>query len=90
MQTIAQEVANKLNQSKNKKLIKFVLPTRGFSSLSVEGGALYEPISDIAFIDTLKKSLDDDINVIEVDADINTLEFARAVVDALHQALSQN
>jgi uncharacterized protein (UPF0261 family) len=87
MQTIAQEVANKLNQSKNKKLIKFILPTRGFSSLSVEGGALYEPVSDKAFIDALKKSLDDDINVIEVDADINTPEFARAVVDALHQAL---
>ena len=90
MQTIAQEVANKLNQSKNKKLIKFILPTKGFSSLSVEGGALYEPLSDKAFIDALKKSLDDDISVIEVEADINTPEFARAVVDALHQALGRN
>jgi len=90
MQTIAQEVANKLNQSKNKKLIKFVLPTRGFSSLSAEGGALYEPVSDKAFIEALKKSLDDGISVIEVEADINTPEFARAVVDALHQALDPN
>lgn len=90
MQTIAQEVANKLNHSKNKKLIKFILPTKGFSSLSVEGGALYEPLSDKAFIDTLKKSLDDDIDIIEVEADINTPQFARAVVDALHQALDQN
>ena len=89
MQTIAQEVANKLNQSNNKKLIKFILPTKGFSSLSAEGGALYEPISDKAFIDTLKRSLDDDIDVIEVDADINTPEFAQAVVSALHQALGQ-
>jgi uncharacterized protein (UPF0261 family) len=88
MQTIAQEVANKLNQSKNKKLIKFILPTRGFSSLSVEGGALYEPASDKAFIDALKKSLDDEISVIEVDADINTPEFASSVVDALRQALN--
>jgi uncharacterized protein (UPF0261 family) len=90
MQTIAQEVAKKLNQSKNKKLIKFILPTKGFSSLSVEGGALYEPVSDKAFIEALKKSLDDEINVIEVDADINTPEFARAVVDALHLALGRN
>ena len=90
MQTIAQEVANKLNQSNNKKLIKFIVPTKGFSSLSVEGGALYEPLSDKAFIDTLKKSLHDDINIIEVNADINTPEFARAVVDALHQVLGQN
>jgi uncharacterized protein (UPF0261 family) len=89
MQTIAQEVAKELNQSKNKNLVKFILPARGFSSLSVEGGALYEPASDKAFIEALKKSLDDEINVIEVDADINTPEFARAVVDALHQALGR-
>jgi uncharacterized protein (UPF0261 family) len=89
MQTIAQEVAKELNRSKNKNLVKFILPARGFSSLSVEGGALYEPASDKAFIEALKKSLDDEINVIEVDADINTPEFARAVVDALHQALGR-
>ncbi len=87
MRTIAQEVANRLNQSKNKKLIKFILPTEGFSSLSVEGGALYEPESDMAFIDTLKKSLDDEIEIVEVTSDINTPEIARAVVDALHRAL---
>ena len=88
MQTIAEEVADKLNQSRNKKLIKFVLPTRGFSSLSVEGGALYEPESDQAFIESLKQYLDDDISIREVDADINTPEFAGAVVESLEQALA--
>ena len=88
MQKIAQEVANRLNRSQNKKLIKFILPTRGFSSLSVEGGALFEPESDQAFIEALKKYLDDDISIQEVDADINTPEFARAVVEALKQALA--
>ena len=90
MQTIAKEVANKLNQSGNKKLVKFILPTKGFSSLSVQGGALYDPESDMAFIDTLKNSLDAAINVIEVEADINTPEFARTLVDALHRALSSS
>ena len=88
MQTIAKEVADRLNQSRNKKLIKFVLPTRGFSSLSVEGGALYEPESDQAFIESLKQYLDDDISIREVDADINTPEFAGAVVESLEQALA--
>jgi uncharacterized protein (UPF0261 family) len=88
MQTIAREVASRLNRSRNKKLIKFILPTRGFSSLSVEGGALYEPESDRAFIEALKQYLDDDISIREVDADINTPELARAVVDALEQALA--
>jgi uncharacterized protein (UPF0261 family) len=88
MQTIAQEVADRLNQSRNKKLIKFILPTRGFSSLSVAGGALYEPESDRAFIEALKQYLDDDISIREVDADINTPELARAVVEALEEALA--
>lgn len=88
MQTIAQEVAARLNQGRNKNLIKFILPIRGFSSLSVEGGALYEPESDRAFIETLKQYLDDDISVREVDADINTPELARAVVEALDEALA--
>jgi uncharacterized protein (UPF0261 family) len=87
MRTIAQKVADRLNRSQYKPLIKFILPTRGFSSLSVEGGALYEPESDKAFCEALKQHLDGEINIIEVDADINTPEFARAVVDALQQAL---
>jgi uncharacterized protein (UPF0261 family) len=88
MQTIAREVAGRLNRSRHKKLIKFVLPTRGFSSLSVEGGALYEPASDQAFIEALKQYLDDGIGIREVDADINTPEFAAAVVEVLEQALA--
>lgn len=86
MQTIAQEVAARLNRCKNKALIKFVLPTRGFSSLSVEGGVLHEPESDRAFVEAFKKALDDEIEIVEVDADINTPESAQAVVDALYRA----
>jgi len=87
MHTIAGAVAEKLNQHRNKRLVKFVLPTKGFSSLSVAGGALYDPVSDQAFIDEFRKSLDPEIAIIEVDTHINTPEFARAVVDALEQTL---
>jgi uncharacterized protein (UPF0261 family) len=87
MQTIAKEVAEKLDKHENKKLVKFIIPTKGFSSLSVEGGALYDPISDQAFIDELRKNLDPEIDIIEVDTDINTPEFARAVVGTLEQTL---
>jgi len=87
MQTIARAVAEKLNTHENKKLVKFVMPTKGFSSLSVEGGALYDPISDQAFIDEFRKNLDPEIDIIEVDTDINTPEFARAVVGILEQTL---
>jgi uncharacterized protein (UPF0261 family) len=37
-------------------------------------------------VDELKKDLDPEIKVTEVDTHINTPEFARAVVDALREA----
>jgi len=87
MQTIARAVAEKLNTQEKKKLVKFIIPTKGFSSLSVEGGALYDPVSDQAFIDEFRRSLDPEIEIMEVDTHINTPEFARAVIDALEQTL---
>ncbi|MGD2125506.1 MAG: Tm-1-like ATP-binding domain-containing protein [Desulfobacteraceae bacterium] len=84
---IAKAVAEKLNTHSNKKLVKFVIPKKGFSSLSVEGGALYDPDSDQALIDGLKQHLDPEIEIIEVETHINTTEFAQAIADALHQML---
>jgi uncharacterized protein (UPF0261 family) len=86
-QLIAREVAQRLNRCPDKKIVKFVIPIRGFSSISVEGGALYDPESDRAFIDELKKNLDSNIDIVEVNTHINTPEFADAVVEALYQAL---
>jgi uncharacterized protein (UPF0261 family) len=85
--TIAQAVAEKLNRHEDKKLVKFVIPTQGFSSISVKGGALYDPDLDRAFIDELRKNLDPEIEIIEVDTHINTPEFGRSVVEALKQIL---
>jgi uncharacterized protein (UPF0261 family) len=87
METIAGAVAEKLNTHENKKLVKFIIPTKGFSSLSIERGALYDPVSDHAFIEKFRRSLDPEIEIIEVDTHINTPEFARAVVDALEKIL---
>ncbi len=87
METIAKAVSEKLNRYKNKKLVKFLIPRRGFSSLSVEGAVLYDPEVDQVFIKTLKKHLDPGIEIIEVDSDINQLEFARVVVEALKRTL---
>jgi uncharacterized protein (UPF0261 family) len=86
MQTTAQAVAEKLNKHRDKKLVKFLIPIKGFSSLSVEGGPLYDPDTDKVFIDTLRKNVDPEIHVIEVDTHINTPEFARAVAEALTES----
>jgi uncharacterized protein (UPF0261 family) len=86
METIAKSVAEKLNQYSNKKLVKIVIPKKGFSSLSAEGGALYDPVADQAFINKLRKHLNPGIDIVEVDTNINTPEFARAIVEALKES----
>ena len=89
METIAKAVAEKLNQYPNKNLLKFVIPQKGFSSLSVEGGALCDPIADNAFVDALRKYLDPEIKIVEVNTDINNTRFAQAVVKALEESLKR-
>jgi len=86
VRTIARAVAEKLNKHRHKELVKFVIPTRGFSSLSVEGGALYDPDTDRAFVDELRKNLAPEIQMIEVATHVNTPEFAQAVAEALKES----
>mgnify|MGYP000585274923 FL=1 len=80
---IARAVAEKLGKHKNKELVRFVIPLKGFSSISVEGGPLHDPVADKAFIEELKKCIDPAIKIVEVDTHINTPEFAKVVVEAL-------
>jgi uncharacterized protein (UPF0261 family) len=87
METIANAVAEKLNQYPNKNLVKFVVPKKGFSSISIEGGALYDPLADKAFVDVLRKHLDPGIKIVEVNTDINNSQFAQAVFEALKESL---
>ena len=86
MSFIATAAAERLNEYAHKKRVKIVIPRRGFSSISEEGCPLYDPDSDRAFGTGIKKSIDPAIDVIEVDAEINSRVFAAAVVHALSQA----
>jgi uncharacterized protein (UPF0261 family) len=83
MDYIASAAAEKLNRYEHKARVKILVPLRGFSSLSVEGGPLFDPASDLMFTVALKRCLDPEIEIIEVDSDINSRAFAKAVVDAL-------
>ena len=87
METIAKAVAEKLNQYPNKNLLKFMIPQKGFSSLSIEGGALYDPVADKAFVGALRKYLDPGIKIVEVNTDINNSQFAQALVEVLKELL---
>jgi len=89
MEELGFAVAEKLNQARNKELVKVVLPRKGFSSLSTYGGPLFDPVADSAFIAALERELDPQIGVTEADTDINSPEFAPFVVSALKDALSR-
>jgi uncharacterized protein (UPF0261 family) len=83
MEYIASSAAERLNRYYRKERVKIIIPLRGFSSLGVEGGPLYDPESDKMFSVTLKKLLDPEIEIIEIDSDINSKEFASAVSKTL-------
>jgi len=87
MEQVAIAAAEKLNRYDHKARVKVLLPLKGFSSLSVESSPLHDPAADQAFIRALKAHLDPAIDVMEVDSDINSREFARAVAAALGKAV---
>ena len=80
LRKVAEVVANKLNKAKGP--VKFVIPLKGWSSLSRPGGPLYEPETDMVFVEELKKRLKPEIEVRLVDANLNDPEFAEEVVKA--------
>lgn len=86
MKIFAKAVADRLNKYPNRKLVKFLIPTRGFSTLGAEGGVLHEPETDRVFADELEKQLHPEIQITELDTHLNTPEFARAVVQAFREA----
>jgi uncharacterized protein (UPF0261 family) len=89
MRLVAASTAEKLNRYDHKARVKVVIPLRGFSSISVEGAPLYNPDSDSAFGATLKEHLSPEIEIIEVDSDINSREFAKVVSDAVSLAMDK-
>ncbi len=89
MEEIALAVGDRLNRYRNKARVKVVIPLRGLSSLSVEGGPLNDPAADAVLASGLRVHLDPEIEIIDVDTDINDPIFAKAVADALSRALRE-
>jgi uncharacterized protein (UPF0261 family) len=78
---IALTVAQKLNKAKGP--VRFLIPLRGWSTLTTEGAPFCEPETDKVFSEMLKEHLMPEIEVIEMDVELNSPEFVRAAVDAL-------
>jgi uncharacterized protein (UPF0261 family) len=78
---IGRAVGQKLSMAKGP--CKIFVPLKGWSTLSVKGGELYNPEADAAFLPALRKTLSPNVDLIEMDTDLNSEEFAMALVDAL-------
>jgi uncharacterized protein (UPF0261 family) len=61
--------------------VHVVVPARGFSLADAEGGDLYDPAADRAFIDALRDALRPDFAYEEVDAHVDDPAFADLVAD---------
>lgn len=82
---VADTMAEKLNGAHGP--VKVVIPLGGWSSVDKRGSSFYDGEADKVFVAQLKKRLRSDIEVREVDADLETPEFASAVVSALMEIL---
>ena len=61
--------------------VHVVVPTRGFSLADIEGGDLYDPEADRAFIDALHAALRDDFAYEEADLHVDDAAFADLVAE---------
>ena len=70
-------VAERLNAATGP--VHVVAPTRGFSLADAEGGDLWDPVADGAFLDALRARLRADIPFEAIDAHVDDHEFADVV-----------
>ncbi len=82
---VADTMADKLNKARGP--VKVLIPLGGWSSLDRRGTDFYDAELDRAFVDELKKQLKQDIEVREVDTDLETPEFAQAIVEAFDEVM---
>ena len=80
MTMVADKIADKLNMAKGP--VKVLIPLGGWSSVDKKGTDFYDKDLDMIFVEELKKKLRFDIEALEIDADLDTVEFAQAVVKA--------
>ena len=79
--------SEKINKAKGP--IKLVVPLRGWSSLDQEGSILYDPEEDRLFINELRKNLQRDIEIEELDCNLEDIKTAQALVESLDRFMKE-
>jgi uncharacterized protein (UPF0261 family) len=78
---IAEVITGRLQYSKAKTV--FMIPTRGVSRYSVDGGELVDRESDEAFFDVLRQTMPSSVDLRELDLGVEDPAFVEAAVSAL-------
>jgi uncharacterized protein (UPF0261 family) len=80
---IASVYAEKLNRATGPT--KFLIPMKGWLNVETEDSEYFEPESIRAFVEVLKKELKPEVEIREIDANIDTVEFGQAVLAAFRE-----
>jgi len=90
MRTTAEEnaelgaiIAEKLNAATGPTAL--ALPLGGVSAIDVAEKPFYDPAADGALFDALRSTIDDDVELIEMETDINDEAFARRLAETLDE-----
>lgn len=86
MVKVAEVIAERLNQATGPTTV--VIPLRGFSYPSREGGPTYDPEGDRLFAQVLKANLKPNIKYVEVDCHINDPPYAETAVALLEESMA--
>lgn len=78
---LAKEQAKRVNSARGP--VAWFVPIKGFCQYSVEGGPLYDPEADKAYLQTLKEELRSDIPIFVRKTDINDPAFALEMAEYL-------
>lgn len=90
MEQIAKVFAEKLNKAKGPTIV--YIPLKGFSALSLEGGPLFEPETDAAFVRTFRRRMrggNSLVEVVEIDCSMEDAIFAEAIVEGFRNAMAE-
>ena len=74
-------LAQKLNRSAAP--VAVVLPLKGLSQIDAEGGVFYNPDTNQALFESIKKNVNASVQVVEAEAHINDVRFAELLVETL-------
>ena len=84
----ADVIAERLNSAKGP--FKFLIPSKGWSSIDMEGRPCYDPDADAAFTKRLKEKLNKKDAIEEMDLHLYTPEFAKKMVDEFVKIFEEN